>query len=70
MSLKVHVFYGAQYLSDLKDLDQLKKVPDGAYVKMNNNWFQMLNNALTRMPKPVELPPEILAQLALMSEGV
>ncbi len=70
MSLKIHVFYGAQYLSDLDDLDKIKKVPDGSYVKMNGKWYEMMNNALSMMKQPISLPSEVIAQLALLGERV
>ncbi len=70
MSLKIHVFYGAQYLSDLDDLDKIKKVPDGSYVKINNRWYEMMNNALSLMKQPISLPSEVIAQLALLGERV
>lgn len=70
MSLKVHVFYGAQYLSDLDDLDKIKKVPDGTFIKINGIWYQMLNSAITKMKPPISLPAEVVAQLALLGERV
>ena len=67
MSMKIHVFYGAQYVGNETTLDDISQVPDGAYVKMNGQWYQMDRTTLMKMKK-VDLPAEVKAQLALLGE--
>lgn len=69
MVLKIHVFYGVQYMGNETTLDDIARVPDGAYVKMNGKWFIMDHNSLLPMMKPYDLPPEIKAQLAILGES-
>lgn len=68
MSLKIHVFYGAQYMGNETTLDDIARVPDGAYVKMNSKWYIMYHNSLLPLMKQFELPPEIKAQLVILGE--
>lgn len=65
MSLKIHAFYGAQYLGNETTIDDLDRIPDGSYLLMGKQWYQMVGNALCRM-KNIDTPSEIKAQLALL----
>jgi hypothetical protein len=65
--MKVHVFYGAQYMGDESSLDEIKKLNDGAFIKMNGNWYTLFHGSLTPVNK-TDLPPMVLAQLALLGE--
>lgn len=63
--MKIHAFYGAQYLGNETSIDDLKTIPDGAYIHMAKVWYSMTNNSLVRMDK-VDLPPEVKAQVTLL----
>lgn len=65
MSLKIHAFYGAQYLGNETTMNDLDKIPDGSYILMASQWYHMVGNALSRM-RNADLPSEIKAQLALL----
>lgn len=63
--LQIHAFYGAQYLGNEQTLDDLKTVPDGSYVLMNNKWFHKFHGTLAGI-NLVDIPKEIQVQLVLL----
>lgn len=63
--MQIHVFYGHQYLGNETTIDQLKKVPDGAFILMNNRWYTQFHGSLTSINK-VDLPKEIQVQLLIL----
>lgn len=65
-NLEVYVFYGAQFLGNQEVIDDVKSVPDGAYIRLNGRWYTMVGKAMVAMNKPIQLPPETMAQLTLL----
>lgn len=72
-TVKIHVFYGVQYMASEQDVSQIKHVPDGAYVKMQltaskrNSWYIKDNGAL--IPVAIkDIPSQIKAQMLLLGE--
>ena len=69
MAVKIHVFYGSQYMGNETTVDDIKVVPDGAYICLNQKWYVMLYNSLTPINQS-DLPAEVLAQMLLLGEQV
>ncbi len=65
--MKVHVFLGAQYMGDETTLDNIKTLPDDAYIKMQGKWYLKFHGSLSPI-NTADLPPVVLAQLALLGE--
>lgn len=63
--MKIHAFYGAQYLGNETTVNDIKKMPDGAFILMNGKWFTMFHNTLAGVNKP-DIPKEIQVQLMLL----
>lgn len=66
-TIKVHVFYGAQYMGNETNVNNISRIPDGAFIKINDKWYTMFHSSLSPVNLS-DLPPEVTAQLCLLGE--
>lgn len=65
MAMKIYAFYGHQFLGNESTVDDLNTIPDGAYMKMGNDWYHKEHSSWKKM-KQVDLPKEVTMQLLVL----